>query len=783
MKTKLALLCLGTATALTAGAQAPVTTNEIRLPDGTVTNRDALLRDILRRTTNPPTNMTPPTVPMSTLPITNRPVRPVPTTVPSQPSAPTVPATRPANLVPPAPQAPTLTPPAPAAPTVTVAPSAPPAPAAPGAPTATLAKAPETPAAPEAFYEPGLSKIQGMGLEQFLSEIYAPAVEKTLLRPASLPDVKLSLTLKNKLTKTEFIQMLDHLLALNGISTVPVGEKFITVIAEAQAGQQAAKFNTKESKDLPEAAQFITQVVQLKYVRPSQLTPILTPFQKNANAIVPFEDTGVLVIRDYAINVKRMLEIIEKVDVVSSFDIVDELIPIKYALAGDIASVLGQLAGGGVATGGSTRSQGVPGTPSAISTRRAGGSVSGSFNQPGAGGIGSVGGVGGIGQQSLGGIGGFGGTSGVGGAGVLGGTRTDFQNRLTQLVQRATSGTGDFQLLGEVKIIPDERTNSLLVFATRADMTRIKDIISKLDVVLAQVLIEALILDVNLSDDFLLSFTYGQRPQTVNDNKIGGVAMNNGALSTGQQFLQQVLTNGIANYPTGDGLAYFGNINDKWDMAVSALSKDNNFKVLARPRVQTSHAVPASIFVGETRPYVTGTFFNGGLGGQGSSSQYQQTQIGLTLQVLPLINQEGLVVMDIQQQVQQIGGFEEIDGNRVPITQDENSSAKVAVRDRETIILGGFIRDAKSETRSGVPYLKDIPLLGYLFRSTTDRNERRELLVLIRPTVLATPEAAALKAQEIRTEMPTVNQVEKDIREREQKLLKKSPPPKTTQLQ
>jgi general secretion pathway protein D len=567
-----------------------------------------------------------------------------------------------------------------------------------------------------------------------------------------------------------------------------VGEKFITVIAEAQAGQQAAKFNTKESKDLPEAAQFITQVVQLKYVRPSQLTPILTPFQKNANAIVPFEDTGVLVIRDYAINVKRMLEVIEKVDVISSFDIVDEFIPIKYALAGDIAAVLGQLAGGGVAAGGGTRSTGVPGTPSAISTRRAGGSVSGSFLQPGAGGIGSVGGAGGIGQPGInqpgiGGIGGLGGTTGIGGAtGALGGTRTDFQNRLTQLVQRATAGAGDFQLLGEVKIIPDERTNSLLVFATRADMDRIKDIVAKLDVVLAQVLIEALILDVNLADDFSLSFAYGQRPQTVNNNKIGGQVNNNGALSTGQQFLANTLSNGIVNYPAGGGISYFGSINDKWDMAVSALASDNNFKVLARPRVQTSHAVPANIFVGETRPYVTGTFFNGGLGGTGSSSQYQQTQIGLTLQVLPLINQEGLVVMDIQQQVQQIGGFEVIDGNRVPITQDENSSAKVAVRDRETIVLGGFIRDSKTEGNSGVPYLKDIPLLGYLFRSTTSRNERRELLVLIRPTVLATPEAAALKAQEIRTEMPTVNQVEKDIREREQKMLKKAPPPKTTSL-
>jgi general secretion pathway protein D len=97
-------------------------------------------------------------------------------------------------------------------------------------------------------------------------------------------------------------------------------------------------------------------------------------------------------------------------------------------------------------------------------------------------------------------------------------------------------------------------------------------------------------------------------------------------------------------------------------------------------------------------------------------------------------------------------------------------------------VLGGFIRDSKTEGKSGVPYLKDIPVLGYLFRSTSTRNERRELLVLIRPTVLATPEAAALKAQEIRSEMPTVNEVEREIREREQKMLKKYPPTKSSSL-
>ena len=283
-------------------------------------------------------------------------------------------------------------------------------------------------------------------------------------------------------------------------------------------------------------------------------------------------------------------------------------------------------------------------------------------------------------------------------------------------------------------------------------------------------------MDVNLGDNFNLSFAYGQRPQTSGDSKYGGSANASSGLNTAPNFLNQMLTNGTAAYPPSDGLAYFGSIGDQWDLAVNAVATDDNFKVLARPRVQTSHAEPARIFVGETRPYVTGTFFNG-VGVNGGSSQYQQTQIGLTLEVLPLVNQEGLVVMDIQQQVQQVAGFVLIDGNQVPVTQDESSNAKVSVKDRETIVLGGFIRDAKREGTSGVPYLKDIPGLGYLFRTTSVSNERRELLVLIRPTVLPTPEAASLKAQEIRTEMPTVNAVEREVTERERRMLRKTPPP------
>src|SRR5262249_23218771 len=148
--------------------------------------------------------------------------------------------------------------------------------------------------------------------------------------------------------------------------------------------------------------------------------------------------------------------------------------------------------------------------------------------------------------------------------------------------------------------------------------------------------------------------------------------------------------------------------------------------IISRPRIQTSHAVEANLFVGQTRPYVTGsyTYFGGG-----PQTQFQQQQIGLTLSVLPLINAEGLVVMDIKVKSQNIGENIPIDATfSVPETIDREAAAKVAVRDGETIMLGGFISKNKNVSRSGVPILKDIPILGLLFRNTTTDDTRVELI-------------------------------------------------------
>ena len=166
------------------------------------------------------------------------------------------------------------------------------------------------------------------------------------------------------------------------------------------------------------------------------------------------------------------------------------------------------------------------------------------------------------------------------------------------------------------------------------------------------------------------------------------------------------------------------------------------------------------------------TYGGGGL--YGASSQYSQLQIGVTLSVLPLINQDGLVVMDIHQKIQSIGQEVIIDGNPIPATIDREANAKVSVRNRETIILGGFISDEKRKAASGVPFLKDIPILGFLFRNTSKQNDRRELVVLIRPTVLPTPEIAATTARDEKSLMPGITAAEAEANAADRKRLEKT---------
>jgi general secretion pathway protein D len=616
--------------------------------------------------------------------------------------------------------------------------------------------------------------FEGVELNQVLS-IYAKYVGRTLLR-AGLPEAKITLdTSSTPLTKGEMVQALQAVLGLNGISVINVGEKFVKVLPSAEANTAAGEIDRSGSTNLPNLGSYVTHIVQLKYIKPSEMLPVIQPFAKLANSILAIDSNGILVLRDYAENVKRMLEMIEQIDISVPAEYISEVIPIRYAKVEEIASALTSLGGGG----GSTVSIG-------------GGQGGGSSG--GGGGLGGLGGSrGGLGTSQ----GGFSGQGQQGGAfgnrgGVMGGANpngtpgggSSFAQRLNQIVNRAStpsgSGQDQIQLFGQTKIIPNASSSTLLVYATRQDMVQIKEIISKIDVPLAQVLIEALIIDVTLGSDFNFGISAKQNPKTLynpnNTTNILNTIAGAGGMNNGPSFLNfltsAVGTNGSTSFgdSLGSGFSYFGKLSSTWDAAVQAAKSDTRASIIQRPRIQASQAQKASFQVGESRPYVTSTYagYTGGYGG----SSYSQLFAGVELEVTPYINPDGLVVMDITQSINEFNGFTEIANvGKVPNTIQRELASEIAVRDRDTVMLGGFIKSNKSNSKAGVPYLMDIPVLGNLFTSRADSKTRSELIVLMRPTVLKTPELAAQNTLIEEKRLPGVSAAAAEDAEMERKLI------------
>lgn len=613
---------------------------------------------------------------------------------------------------------------------------------------------------PEAVVPAGMIDFRLQDLPVVL-QFYAELVNRTVLRPANLPATQITLKSQTDLTVREAVQALDAVLALNQITMINVGDKFVKAVPQAQAFMEGAAFSRLKPDELPELGKFVTHVVQLKYARPSEMVQVLQPLAKIPNSILPIDSSMMLVLRDYSENVKRMLEMIKEVDVSIPSEFISEVIPIKYALSSDIANALNSLGsgGGGTTVGGSSTT----GTTGTMGGRSSFGGRSGA-----SGSMGSRGGMMGYPGSTMPGMNPMGTTTTQAGAQGAAGSFTD---RLRNIINRA-SVSGNIEVIGETKIIADERTNSLLVFATREDMKIIKDIVSKLDVVLAQVLIEAVIIEVQLGPNTKnFGISYLQHPKTAGD--VTGVGAIGAPFLRPGDFVPGGGTNGGSGAGLGGGFNYLATFGQDLDVTLTAIASETRAKVLQRPRIQTSHAVQAQLFVGESRPYPTSSYYGGGA--YGSYASIQQLQIGVTLDVTPLINPDGLVVMDIHQTIENYAGFTEITGvGQVPNTTRKEAAAKVAVRDRDTIMLGGLIETDKNRNGSGVPFLMNIPVLGYLFRSTQSSETRKELIVLIRPTVLPTPEVAALTAQSEKDRMPGVRRAEAEFQAREERELLKA---------
>lgn len=301
------------------------------------------------------------------------------------------------------------------------------------------------------------------------------------------------------------------------------------------------------------------------------------------------------------------------------------------------------------------------------------------------------------------------------------------------------------RLTADIKIIADTRINALLIMASRSDMKVVEDVIAKIDIMLSQVLIEVVIVEIGLSDEIQSGIDWLQRSMIAYNEKQSGekrafLSFAGTSKEGGSGEIKDATTIsaiGDSTAAAGSGLTYYFTFFDyNLDAVINMLAQNSEARLLSTPIILTTDNTEARIMVGEKRPIVTSTSITSG-GTQ--QSAYEYTDIGIELKVTPHINKKGFVVMDIEQKIENVGGYEVIDGNNVPIITTREFSASLSVDDGRTIVVGGLMSTDKVKTRSGIPFLSDIPFLGRLFRADYSDNNRRELLVMITPYVLDTP--------------------------------------------
>lgn len=357
-------------------------------------------------------------------------------------------------------------------------------------------------------------------------------------------------------------------------------------------------------------------------------------------------------------------------------------------------------------------------------------------NNAGFGSTGGLGGVGGFGNNQFGGMGGglgggFGGGLGGGiggGLGGMGGGQPILQNTAPTSI-----------VVGKTLLIADPLNNSVFLSGPPEHLRILDEIITELDVRPRQIVINVVIGEMNLSDNFEFGIDYLLRPTRFRIDKYSGTGA--GLLrNTAAAFLDPNTIDTTEDLPTSvGGMTAYGSIDEGVDVIVRALAGNRNFEVVSRPTLLTMNNQPAEITSGTSIPVPTTSTNSvnpGGDGQFGVTSQIQFQPIVLGLSVTPLINSDNELTLQITQQNNEQSGSTTINGNPFPNISQQTLNTTVMVKDGSTVLLGGLIRENIEKERNGLPVLKDIPLIKHLVSAVKDNKTRRELLVFIQPRIV-----------------------------------------------
>lgn len=395
----------------------------------------------------------------------------------------------------------------------------------------------------------------------------------------------------------------------------------------------------------------------------------------------------------------------------------------------DLATVLINAFGGG--SGGQQNTTPKPaapnlaatGQPSQIGTTQSGFGMTG--QQTGFGGFQGGGGIGGY--QAGGSLNSSSQAGDSSGTGTAGGTNSNQPQNVSQTLQLPGGGT-------PISVSSDETNNAIVIYATARQYAIITDALRQLDVAPLQVVIEAAITEVSLTKQLQFGV------QWLLKTGVGNVGFSEGSDANPTQVFP-----GFSYITTGSEIT----------ATLNALQSLTTVRVISAPKVMVLNNHTASLQVGDQVPVSTGSLATGGTSEPTVVNEIQYMPTGVILTVTPRVNDSGLVLLDISQEVSDVKETTS-SGLDSPTIADRKFTSSIAVHDGQTIALGGLIRDNNSHGRDGIPYLSQIPYLGALFGSTNNKDDRVELLVLLTPRVIRNARDAKTITDELKEKIGTV---------------------------
>jgi len=557
---------------------------------------------------------------------------------------------------------------------------------------------------------------------------------KTVLRPQALPTATYNLTLPEGATRDEALQAIETLLSLNGVAVIPQGERFLKVVPNTVARAEAPQLVDGPVSELPLSGRVVAKLFHLRSTSAEDAAKLVAPMLNATLASPPvvFARTNTLLITDSVANLRRIEAILLDLDQ-PRLGVTPKAYELQHANAASLEALLRKLFAGpllgrlsaataisidertnrliivgdprqhamfdqlvaqlDVKSNPSTRTEVLPlrhANAPDVATLLA--QLITGQNTAAARATGNR----------------------AGAAPARPATPAPAPGQ-PAAAAAATTQTGAEEFSQGVTVVADTRSNSLVVSGTGDDLRLLKALVGQIDVVLAQVRIEVVIAEVTLSDS--ASTGIDQLGLTVTGSKLTGFS------ASGPSF-------GVTN-----GAVISGSSTDlSATIGLTSTPRKGDTNILSNPSITTTHNKEATIFVGESRPVVTGTTTTPTGGSLATSSNVSQRDIGIELKVLPLIGQDGSVQLQVSQKVEDILGTVQLDGNEQPRIGRRETQSFVSARSGEIIVLGGLQRSQQTETTSR---LGGIPILGDLLGGSRTEDTKTELLIFLRPYVLA----------------------------------------------